>query len=149
MPASFVSRRAAIALPFAAVAAAKSPVEPINASRGVALRGYDPVAYFDAGKAVKGAMEHTHEWRGAKWRFATPENLAKFRENPERFAPQFGGYCAYAVSENYTADGDPLLWTVHNGKLYVNYNEKAQRLWLQNVDERIAAGERNWPGLHR
>jgi hypothetical protein len=84
-----------------------------------------------------------------KWRFATAENLAKFQAEPKRYAPQFGGYCAYAVSEDYTADIDPSAWTVRGGKLYLNYSKKVQKLWLKDVGRRIAAAERNWPGLHR
>jgi hypothetical protein len=146
---TILPRRTALALLCGAVASAKGPVDPLNASGGVAIKGYDAVAYFDAGAAVKGDRRYTFDWMGARWRFASPESLAKFQAQPERYAPQFGGYCAYAVSENYTADIDPEAWTVRAGKLYLNYSKKVQELWLQDADRRIAAAERNWPALHR
>lgn len=142
-------RPAAIGLLVAVTALAKGPVAPVNASGSVALKGYDPVAYFEAQSPIKGAKQLTHRWNGAVWRFSSPENRAKFQADPERYAPQFGGYCAYAVSENYTADIDPRAWTVRDGKLYLNYSRDVQKIWLADVETRIKAGEKNWPRLHR
>jgi hypothetical protein len=143
------SRRVFLGSLAAGAAFAKGPVAPVNASGRLAIKGYDPVAYFDSGAPAKGDKAHTSEWMDVKWRFATAENLAKFQAEPKRYAPQFGGYCAYAVSEDYTADIDPSAWTVRGGKLYLNYSKKVQKLWLKDVGRRIAAAERNWPGLHR
>src|SRR5512134_1991711 len=83
-------------------------VDPIyKYSGGLALKGYDPVAYFNDGKAVEGSDQFTHEWNGANWRFASAEHRDAFASEPEKYAPQFGGYCAWAVSHGYTAKGDP------------------------------------------
>lgn len=113
--------------------------------RGLALSGYDPVAYFTEGKPTKGDERFTHEWSGAKWRFATAEHLELFKQDPVKYAPQFGGYCAWAVSEGYTADADPTAWKVVDGKLYLNYNTKVQKKWEEDVPGRIAKGNANWP----
>ena len=147
--ATILPRRTALALLYSAIASAKGPVDPVNASGGAAIKGYDPVAYFEAGAPAKGDRRYTFSWMGADWRFASADSLAKFKADPGRYAPQFGGYCAYAVSENYTADIDPEAWTVRGGKLYLNYSKKVQKLWLEDVDRRIAAGNANWPSLHR
>lgn len=115
--------------------------------RGLALRGYDPVAYFTDGKPVAGKAEFTQEWRGATWRFASAEHRDAFAKEPEKFAPRFGGFCAYAVSKGYTYDADPLRWRIVDGRLYVNYNAQAQREWEKDVPGNIAKGEANWPKL--
>ena len=130
-------------------AAAKGPVPPVNASRGVAIKGYDPVASFEESKPVKGSKQFTYEWMGAQWQFATAANRDLFAASPEKYAPQFGGYCAWAVSNNYTAETDPDAWTIRDGRLFLNYSKKVREMWLKEVDERIAAGDRNWPGLHK
>ena len=123
-------------------------LEPVNQDRkGLALHGYDAVAYFADGKPVLGTPAHTIEWQGATWRFATAEHRARFAAAPERYAPQYGGYCAKAVSEDHTADVDPTAWKIVGGKLYLNYSPKVQRLWEQDVPGRIARADRNWPGL--
>ena len=84
---------------------------------------------------------------GAKWRFSSAENLTLFQENPEKYAPQYGGYCAYAVSQNTDADIEPAQFTVHGGKLYLNYNESINKKWLGNRDQYIIDADKYWPGL--
>lgn len=111
----------------------------------LALDGYDPVAYFNAGKPERGNPAHRASWNGATWHFASPENKAAFEANPQAFAPQYGGYCAWALSEGYTAKGDPHAWRIVDGKLYVNYNASVQRNWEKNISGHIAKGDRNWP----
>jgi YHS domain-containing protein len=111
---------------------------------GSALRGYDTVAYFAVNNAVKGDAKYAYVWNGAKWLFSSEENMKKFMADPETYAPQFGGYCAYAVSEGYTADADPEAWKVVDGKLYLNYNRDVQKTWEKNEAERIANGKKNW-----
>jgi len=111
---------------------------------GSALRGYDAVAYFAVSNAVKGDAKYAYVWNGAKWLFSSEENMKKFMSDPEAFAPQFGGYCAYAVSEGYTADADPEAWKVVDGKLYLNYNLEVQKTWETNEAERIENGKKNW-----
>lgn len=117
----------------------------INTNKdGVALRGFDAVAYFAVDNAVKGDGKYEYVWNGAKWLFSSEENMKKFQANPEAYAPQFGGYCSFAVSEGYTADGDPEAWKVVDGKLYLNYNKEVKAKWEQNQSERIQKGSANW-----
>lgn len=129
---------------------AASPVDPVNKNgKGVAIKGYDPVAYFNESRAAKGSPEITADWMGARWHFTTTANRDAFQAEPGKYAPQFGGYCAWAVSNNYTADVDPAAWKVVDGKLYLNYNKAVQEKWQQDLSGRIRAGEKNWPSLHR
>jgi YHS domain-containing protein len=124
-------------------------VAPVNADKnGVALHGYDPVTYFEMDAPRKGAEQFSYNWKGATWMFVSAENRKKFATTPEAFAPQFGGYCAKAVSENNTADVDPLAYKVVGGKLYLNYDAKVQKLWERDIPGRIASAEKNWPNLH-
>lgn len=137
---------AAVAQDVAAVAARAHP--PVNQGEdGLALRGYDAVAYFTSGAPTRGETAHQIEWNGATWRFASAENLAAFRANPEAYAPQFGGYCAWAASQGYIAPGDPQVWRIVDGKLYLNFNERAQMLWERDIAGAIVKGEANWPRI--
>lgn len=121
-------------------------VEPVNRdAERLALRGYDAVAYFREGEAAEGRAEFAHEWNGARWLFKSAENRDAFARAPEEFAPQFGGYCSYAVSRGYTADADPRAWKVVNGKLYLNYNLDVRGLWEQDVPGNVRKGDENWP----
>ena len=114
---------------------------------GQAIRGYDPVAYFKEGQPVEGDSDFQYEWKGAKWYFASQENLDAFIQSPESYAPQYGGYCAWAVSQGYTASIDPEAWHIREGKLYLNYSKGIQKKWLQDVPGNILNGDRNWPKL--
>jgi YHS domain-containing protein len=136
---------ACLALGLAAPAYAAQP--SIFQDDGLAIRGYDPVAYFTQGKPVEGKAAHQLKWRGAIWCFATVDHLEKFKANPEKYAPQYGGYCAYAVSRNYTAKIEPDAWTIHKGKLYLNYNRTVRRLWAGEKAQNIVKGDRNWPAV--
>ena len=111
---------------------------------GVGAGGYDVVAYF-SGTAMAGKEEFTAEWEGAKWRFADAANKAKFEAEPAKFAPQYGGYCAFAVSKGATAKGDPEAWTVVNGKLYLNFSAGVRETWRQDIPGNVAAANANWP----
>ncbi|MCI0691339.1 YHS domain-containing protein [candidate division KSB1 bacterium] len=111
------------------------------------IKGYDPVAYFIAGKPVKGRKDFAHQWMGATFRFSSKENLELFKKAPEKYAPQYGGYCSYAVSQGYTAPVDPEAWAIVNGKLYLNYSKSVQKKWREKRDEYIAAADKNWPEL--
>src|SRR3970040_2455858 len=93
----------------------------VFSDRNGAIRGHDPVAYFDQKGPVKGSKQFTHQWNGAAWYFASAENRDKFAAEPERHAPRYGGYCAYAVAQGYTADIDPSAWSIVDGTLYLNY----------------------------
>jgi hypothetical protein len=133
-----------------AVLIGKSPVDPVNRDKsGLALRGYDPIAYFEKSQPVKGSANFTHQWNGATWRFESTGSRDKFAASPEKYVPQYGGYCAWAVSNNYTADADPEAWKIVDGKLYLNYNKGVQRKWEPEASKRIADADRNWPGLHK
>jgi YHS domain-containing protein len=116
---------------------------------GVAIDGTDPVAYFSEGKAVEGRSDFSYDWMGATWRFASAENLEKFKADPEAYAPQYGGYCAWAVSQGYTAAIDPDAFRIEGGKLYLNYSKGVQDRWLSDVAGHIAAADRNWPEVKK
>ena len=112
-----------------------------------ALNGYDPVAYFTEGRPVMGDDAYVSTHRGAPFRFSSAEHRALFDENPSRYVPRFGGYCAYAVSQGSTASGNPLFWTIYEGRLYLNLDENTQKIWLDNRDEFIEQAEQNWPAV--
>ena len=114
---------------------------------GRAIGGYDPVAYFTAGTAVEGKGDFSAEWKGATWRFASAANRDLFVAMPEKYAPKYGGYCAYAVSQNYTAKVDPTAWTIVEGKLYLNYSHDVRKTWAADRAAYIAAADKNWPGV--
>ena len=122
-------------------------VDPVFNQRGIAIRGYDPVAYFTDGKPIKGDPNYVHQWMGASWQFASESNLESFVNNPEKYAPQYGGYCAYAASSGYIASTDPMAWTIYNDKLYLNYSTSIRKRWSKNKDGHITSADKNWPGL--
>tara|TARA_B110000444_G_C18753449_1_gene553883 strand:- start:157 stop:597 length:441 start_codon:yes stop_codon:yes gene_type:complete len=113
----------------------------------LAIEGYDVVAYFTEQRAVEGSAAHTTNWKDANWRFSSAANLAVFQADPERYAPQYGGYCAWAVSQNDTASIDPEQFTVHDGKLYLNYNKKISRRWQADKEALIVDAYGYWPKL--
>lgn len=132
-----------LASPFAAA------VDPIYTPlfSKVAVKGYDTVAYFSENKAVKGNKKISYEWQGAVWLFSSEENRQRFIATPKKFAPQYGGYCAFAVAQDKTASIDPTLFTIVNGKLYLNYNKSINKKWLNNKEGFIVDADKNWPGL--
>lgn len=132
-----------VAVPTAAHAA-DAPVYT-GTFNNLAVSGYDTVAYFTQGKPVKGAPTYKVNYKGAEWRFVSPQNLAAFKANPAKYAPQYGGYCAWAVSQGYTASGDPTVWKVVNNKLYLNYNQEIGTKWSRNIPGFIKSGDANWP----
>lgn len=115
--------------------------------QGVAVGGYDPVAYFSSGKPARGLKTITHSHKGVTWRFASEANRKAFKSDPAKYAPQYGGYCAWAVSQGYTAKGDPKAWKIVGGKLYLNYNKSVQRTWEKNTSGHIMKADANWPKL--
>jgi len=135
----------ALAPVLASPALARTP--QVYTEGGIAIDGSDAVAYFEGNGPVAGLAEHEMSWNGASWRFASAENLAAFEANPEGYAPQFGGYCAWAVSRGYTAATVPEAWTLHEGKLYLNFSRRIQRRWERDIPGNIAKGEANWPGV--
>jgi YHS domain-containing protein len=133
---------------FAFLFLAADAVAPVYQSKGVAISGYDPVAYFD-GQPTQGKSEYSTDWNGARWLFSNAANRDRFEKEPARFGPQFGGYCAWAVGHGYTYKTDPLAWSVIDGKLYLNYDQKVRSMWLPEAGKWIRQGEQNWPRLHR
>lgn len=129
----------------AVVAVLALALAPVNGK--VALKGYDAVAYFEQAKPVEGSRQYEVQWNGATWRFASAASKQKFLAAPQAYAPQYGGYCAWAVSRNYTADADPHAWKIVGGKLYLNYNRKVQKSWEEDVPGNIAKADANWPKL--
>lgn len=126
---------------------AHAGVAPVYANGGVAIDGTDPLSYFKNGKPITGDKAITFDWNGATWRFTSEENKADFANNPDAYAPRYGGYCAWAVSEGYTASTVPEAWKIVDNKLYLNYSRRIQRRWEKDIPARIAAGDANWPGL--
>jgi len=135
------------ALPIVAASGAAMAGDVVFTSWGKAIRGYDPVAYFTEGRPVEGDGSFESEYMGATWRFANAANKAAFDANPEKYAPQFGGFCAWAVSQGYTASIDPDAWDIVDGKLYLNYSKGVQTTWRQDRPGNIRKGEANWPGI--
>jgi YHS domain-containing protein len=113
----------------------------------VAVGGYDPVAYFTEGRPVRGATQFRITHQGYEYRFASAEHLAAFRANPARYLPQYGGYCAWAVAQGYTAAGNPQNWRIVDGRLYLNYNDEIQRRWERDIPGFIRSADANWPGV--
>jgi hypothetical protein len=132
----------------AAIAAAAGPKSVVNKDdNGVAIKGYDVVAYAVAGGPARGSKEFQHTWNGATWLFTSAANRDRFARQPEKYAPQFGGYCSWAVSRNYTADVDPEAWTIVDGRLYLNYSKSVQQRWEQDIPGNIQKAQANWPGV--
>jgi hypothetical protein len=112
-----------------------------------AIRGYDPVSYFTEGKPVKGIEQHSFIWNGATFRFSSAKSLELFSNDPSMYAPQYGGYCAYAVSKGATASTVPDAWTIVDDKLYLNYSLSVMRQWRSDIPGNIAAADGNWPDV--
>ncbi|MDA0268943.1 MAG: YHS domain-containing (seleno)protein [Cyanobacteria bacterium] len=121
----------------------KQPV--VYAEAGIALKGADPVAYFTDGTYVQGEAAYSHDWNGATWHFASAENRDQFASDPDQFAPQYGGYCAWAVSQGKTAAIDPNAWDIVDGKLYLNYNQNVKDRWVEDIPGNIDKANQNWP----
>jgi YHS domain-containing protein len=132
---------------FSLSGAALAQKAPIYSDASGAIRGYDPVAYFTQGRPVKGSKEFTHRWNGAEWRFASAENRARFAAAPEKYAPQYGGYCAFGVAGGYAVKIEPDAWSVVDGKLYLNYDRSVQASWKKDVPGYIRKADANWPAV--
>lgn len=114
----------------------------------VAVGGYDPVAYFTGdGTPAKGSPEFAVRHGNAVYHFASAANAETFRAAPQRYAPQYGGHCAWAMARGYLAPGDPLQSRVVDGKLYLNYNAEVKAMWVKDIPGFIASGDKNWPNF--
>lgn len=116
-------------------------------SSGAALGGYDAVSYQKSGAPQMGTSENTYEWNGVKWFFISQSNKESFSQNPERYAPKYGGYCAFAVSKGALAPGDPTVWKVVDDKLYLNLDKSVQSQWESDQFNLIEQANQRWPNL--
>ena len=116
---------------------------------GIAIKGYDTVAYHTEDRAVKGNSDYSYTWEGAVWHFSTSQNRELFAENPAQYAPQFGGHCANGMSAGVVAGADPEQWTIVDGKLYLKYHRKARDDWRMNKTELITKAEEHWTKLDK
>ena len=135
-------------LSFGAVKATKNTPEIfVDANSNIATNGYDSVAYFTQDMPVEGTEQYSFEWNGAVWLFSSDENKSMFMANPEKYAPQYGGYCAFAVSRGYTAPTVPEAWTIYEGKLYLNFSLGVRKRWRKDVVRNIEKANKNWPDV--
>jgi YHS domain-containing protein len=116
---------------------------------GVAIKGYDPVAYFTEGKPVAGSPEHTFVYKGSTFRFASPANRDAFAADPEKYAPQYGGFCAFGAAGGYKAKIEPDAFTIVDDKLYLNYNDGVQKQWRKDIAGFVAKADAKWPEVSR
>lgn len=116
----------------------------VYVSDEAAIKGYDAVAYFKAQKPVKGSRDLAWNWNNATWYFSTKANLDSFKTSPEKYAPQFGGYCAFGVADGHKAPTDPNAWTIVNDKLYLNYNKDVMKMWRAKQQTYITTADKNW-----
>lgn len=126
---------------------AAKPETYTNRLSKAAVGGYDVVAYFTQAKPVKGQTQYKTTYKGAEWSFSSAENLAAFKAAPTRYAPQYGGYCAWAAAQGYTASGNPQNWDIVGGKLYLNYDATIQKRWRTNIQGFIRMANQNWPSI--
>ena len=133
---------------FAAFAGPAAAGGPVNKTLfGNAIDGYDPVAYHTLGEPVEGSGDFEHEWMGATWRFANAEHRDLFAADPGKYAPAYGGYCAYGVSKGYKPGIDPNAWDIVDGRLYLNLNLDIQARWHEDVPGYIALADEVWPTI--
>jgi len=123
---------------FGGIAAGKSPADE------VAIKGYDTVSYFTAGKAMKGNESFTFQWHGMTWYFLTKENRGLFAASPEKYAPQYDGWCAWAMTESRKAITDPEVWKIVDGKLYLNCSTAAFEKWSRDIPGNIKKADAIW-----
>lgn len=123
---------------FGGTAAGQSPVDDL------AIKGYDTVAYFKDGKALKGSESFTFKWHDMTWYFSTKENRDLFAASPEKYAPQYDGYCAWAMTESRKAITDPEVWKIVDGKLYLNCSQTAYEKWSRDIPGNIKKADMNW-----
>lgn len=151
----FKSALVSLALVFALVfsaqvfsAQAKSPVPDLNLSRaGLALRGYDPVAYFTVGKPTKGLKSISAKHAGGIYYFSSDENQKLFVRNPKKYLPAYGGYCAYGTATGVKVDGHPRIWHIVNNQLFLNITPSVDRTWQKRTGTYIKRANKNWPKI--
>ena len=115
--------------------------------KNLAVQGYDLIAYFEDHKPVKGSDEFSYKYESATYQFASKAHLSTFKKNPEKYLPQYGGFCAYGVSRGYAVGIDPDAWSIVDGKLYLNYSLKVQKTWSEDKPGYIKKADVNWPSI--
>ena len=133
--AAFLTRPAVAAEPY------------VFAVDGIAIRGADPVAFFSQGAPVQGSADHALMWDGATWHFSSAANMEMFMADPRAYAPEYGGDCAVAMSKGYIATSVPEAWTIHDGKLYLNYSVSVRRTWSRDIPGNIVLADAQWPAI--
>ena len=118
--------------------------KPIFANEEGAIKGYDAVAYFKENKAIKGESKFMYEWKGANWHFSNPQNLKEFKANPDKYAPQYGGYCAFGYAKGHASPTEPEVFKIVDGKLYLNYNAQVQQMWNKDIPNFIIDADKNY-----
>ncbi len=116
----------------------------VFAKGGVAIAGYDVVVYFRESRAARGSMDHALMWRGATWLFVSDQTMEAFEMNPQSYAPQYGGYCAYAAAQGKMLPSDPEVFTIRDGKLYLNGTPMQRDMWLADPSGNISAANEHW-----
>lgn len=119
----------------------------VYTENGFALDGQDVVAYFTQKALVEGNQKYSHRWQGSQWLFSNAANRDRFAKNPEKYAPQYGGYCSKAAAGGVLATTVPTAWEVRDGKLYLNYSAEAQKEWKQDTATKIVKANANWPKI--
>ena len=119
----------------------------VNQDGGIAIDGYDAVSYHLAGEPMQGDAEFSTSWDGVEWHFASAQNKALFEQNPSRYTPEYGGYCAFAVLKSLTADVDPQVWHIHNNKLYLFASQDPKDKWVSEIPQgSLETSDQNWDG---
>ena len=134
-------------LAFFSILNAQAQKSEIFAPDGKALNGYDPVAFFKASKPVKGVNTFSYQYKGATWLFSSKENLDAFEASPEKYVPQYGGYCAYGTADGHKAPTKVDTWTLVNGKLYFNYDQGVKESWVKDQKHLIQVADKKWPEI--
>jgi len=141
-------------LGFMSTAWAAEPINTLEKSglfgykpNGIAIRGFDTVAYFTLGKATEGSEKFATQWNGAAWHFASQEHLDLFKAEPEKYAPQYGGYCAYGVAVDNLVKIEGDLWDIVDGKLYLNFNKSLQEKWREDIAGYVKSADEKFDGL--
>ena len=138
-----------VIVPFTWVLAGNANKLIATDSSAVAIKGYDTVAYFTEGRAIKGKKEFEFVWQDARWWFSSAAHRGLFAVNPVRYAPRFGGHCALGMSRNKKVAADPEAWTIVDGKLYMKFREAARDRWRQDITANIKKGEKVWAALNK
>ncbi len=123
---------------------AENPIPIVANEEGVAIEGYDPVAYFTEKRALRGIPEHSCEWQGKTWFFSSEKNRDQFLSEPERYAPQYGGHCASAIVDGKLVNASPVKWATHNNKLYFYQNDRQRKKWFKDIDRNVSRSNKVW-----